>query len=248
MQSQHKLEKASAIMESGEYDTAKKLVSEIFHGDSKNKSSSDPGMEGSLLYHMAMVTKMEAEHRLVLEELNLEQPNVDTQLWEFFYVFVFDAKELMKKIGIEVKTEVSTIGEFPSEKEKTALFSKLTEKTNAIKDMLKKEDPKAKLGLQRLFLEQLRDWIGQTQGNVAISCHGNSMRPIRRVLEHLSLKQMLELMTPHDCVFTYDFDPRDWSAESPRETATKLDWKGIVISRKVRLATDTLNLLRVYYC
>ena len=107
-QRQRKLEKATASMDSGEYDSARKLISEIFHGDSKNKSNNDPGMEGSLLYHMAMVTKMEAEHRLVLEELNLEQPNVDTQIWLFVNEFVFDAEELMKKTEIEVKPEVST--------------------------------------------------------------------------------------------------------------------------------------------
>jgi 2,3-bisphosphoglycerate-dependent phosphoglycerate mutase len=98
------------------------------------------------------------------------------------------------------------------------------------------------------FLGQLRCWIGQTRGNVAISCHSNSIRPIRRVFEHLSLKQMLQLETPHDCVFTYDFHQRDWCIESPKERATKLDWKGIVISKKARLATDPLNPLRAYYC
>jgi broad specificity phosphatase PhoE len=98
------------------------------------------------------------------------------------------------------------------------------------------------------FLEQLGDWLGQTPGNVAISCHSNSIRPIRRVFEHLSMKQMLQLETPHDCVIIYNLHQRDWGIESPRERATKLDWKGIVIPRKVRLATDTLNSLTVYYC
>jgi radical SAM protein with 4Fe4S-binding SPASM domain len=155
-QRQRKLEKAVASVESGEYESARKLFSEIFHGDSESKSSNDPGMEGSLLYHMAMVTKMEAEHRLVLEELNFERPDVDTQLSEFLNDFVFDAKELLKKTDIEVKPEESTIGKVPSEKSKIALFSELTEKTNAIENMLMKEDPKAKLEIKSLFLE----WSG----------------------------------------------------------------------------------------
>jgi 2,3-bisphosphoglycerate-dependent phosphoglycerate mutase len=49
------------------------------------------------------------------------------------------------------------------------------------------------------FLSQLRDWLRRRHpGNVAISCDGNSMRPIRRVFEHLNLKQMIQLETPQD--------------------------------------------------
>ena len=36
----------------------------------------DPGMAGSLLYHMAMVTKMESETQVLLDELNVKLPNV----------------------------------------------------------------------------------------------------------------------------------------------------------------------------
>jgi len=97
------------------------------------------------------------------------------------------------------------------------------------------------------FLEQLRDWLGQAPGNVAISCHSNSIRPIRRVFEHLTMKQMLKLETSPDCVMVYDFHQRDWGIESPREMAANLDWKGTVIPRKVRLATDILNPLKKYY-
>jgi radical SAM protein with 4Fe4S-binding SPASM domain len=151
-----KLEEASAAIGSGDYETAKKIVSEIFHGDLESNKSTDPGMEGSLLYHMAMATKMEAEHRFVLEELNLEQPDVDVQLRNFFDVFVCDAKELMKNMKMKVKPEVAKIETVPSEKEKIALFSKLTEKTNAVENMLRKGDSKAELELQNLFLEWTR--------------------------------------------------------------------------------------------
>ena len=34
-----------------------------------------PGMAGSLLYHMAMVTKMESETRMLLEELHVDLPD-----------------------------------------------------------------------------------------------------------------------------------------------------------------------------
>jgi radical SAM protein with 4Fe4S-binding SPASM domain len=151
---QRKLEKASVAIGSGDYEAAKKLVSEIFQGDLESNISTDPGMEGSLLYHMAMVTKMEAEHRLVLEELNIEQPNVDTQLLDFFNVFTSDAKELIEKnLRMYARPEVATIQTVPSEKEKIALFSMLSEKTNAVEDMLRKENPEAESELRNTFLE-----------------------------------------------------------------------------------------------
>jgi broad specificity phosphatase PhoE len=97
------------------------------------------------------------------------------------------------------------------------------------------------------FLEQLGEWLGQTPGNVAISCHSNSIRPIRRVFEHLSIEQMLQLESPQDRAIVYDLHLQNWSVESPRRRATKPDWKSIVISRKVKLATDPLNPLKKYY-
>jgi 2,3-bisphosphoglycerate-dependent phosphoglycerate mutase len=97
------------------------------------------------------------------------------------------------------------------------------------------------------FLEQLKDWLGQNPGNVAISCHGNSIRPIRRVFEHLSLEQMLQLENPQNRAMVYDLHHRDLGIESPRERVTKPDWKSIVISRQVKLATDPLNSLKIFY-
>jgi 2,3-bisphosphoglycerate-dependent phosphoglycerate mutase len=52
-------------------------------------------------------------------------------------------------------------------------------------------------------LKQLTDWLGQTLGNVAVSCHGNSIRPIRRVFENLSIEQMLQLESPQDRALVY---------------------------------------------
>jgi len=39
--------------------------------------------------------------------------------------------------------------------------------------------------------------------NVAISAHGNSMRPFRRYFEKLTLQQMMELENPWDDYFEY---------------------------------------------
>jgi 2,3-bisphosphoglycerate-dependent phosphoglycerate mutase len=94
------------------------------------------------------------------------------------------------------------------------------------------------------FLKQLREWSGQNPGNVAISCHSNSIRPIRRVFEQLNLEQMLKLESPQACVIIYDLHLRDLSFEHPKGRTIKPDWKSIVISQKVKLATDPLNPLK----
>jgi hypothetical protein len=44
---------------------AKRLFQEIFYGVSGKQA--EPGMAGSLLYHMAMVTKMETETQVLLD-------------------------------------------------------------------------------------------------------------------------------------------------------------------------------------
>ena len=59
----------------------------------------DPGMAGSLLYHMAMVSKMESETQVILKELNVELPNVSAQLSKIYGDFESDAKELTKEVS-----------------------------------------------------------------------------------------------------------------------------------------------------
>ncbi|MDW8041176.1 MAG: hypothetical protein RMJ03_07195, partial [Nitrososphaerota archaeon] len=49
----HKLNKAFELLSSSDLESAVKIVYEIFYG-SRGSRSSDPGMLGSLLYHMAM--------------------------------------------------------------------------------------------------------------------------------------------------------------------------------------------------
>jgi hypothetical protein len=65
-----KLKHALTAISNEDFNGAKILLSEIFSGSSAGKHP-DPGMVGSLLYHMAMVTKMEMETRVLLEELLL---------------------------------------------------------------------------------------------------------------------------------------------------------------------------------
>jgi hypothetical protein len=53
-----------------------RLFQEIFYGVPSGKDA-EPGMAGSLLYHMAMVTKMETETHILLKELEVAAPDIN---------------------------------------------------------------------------------------------------------------------------------------------------------------------------
>lgn len=53
------------------------------------------------------------------------------------------------------------------------------------------------------FIKDLLKKMKKEKINVAISAHGNSMRPFRRYFEHLSIKQMMQLENPWDDYFEY---------------------------------------------
>ena len=93
---QQKLNQALTAIEEGNFDSAKRLSSEIFSG--VNGRQADPGMAGSLLYHMAMVTKMESETQVLLKELQVKLPDVSLKLGNIYSDFQADAKELTKEI------------------------------------------------------------------------------------------------------------------------------------------------------
>jgi 2,3-bisphosphoglycerate-dependent phosphoglycerate mutase len=97
------------------------------------------------------------------------------------------------------------------------------------------------------FVVQLEGWLQQNPGNVAISCHGNSMRPIRRVFEHLSLKQMLQLENPQDQAMEYALHVHSVNVDDCKERELEKDWHGIIVPSCVSLATDPRNPLKKYY-
>jgi hypothetical protein len=151
-QRQEKLNKLLANIAREEYSSAKRLFQEIFYGAFGKQT--DPGMIGSLLYHMAMVTKMETESRVLLEELKVAAPDIDEKLWRFFGDFASDATELTKNLvplNINPK-EVAAKANLTTD-EKISLFNKLNEKTRSISNMLDRKDPKAVSALEELFQE-----------------------------------------------------------------------------------------------
>ena len=53
------------------------------------------------------------------------------------------------------------------------------------------------------FISDLLRFMKKHKGNVAISTHGNSMRPFRKHFEHLSREKMMKLENPWDDYFAY---------------------------------------------
>jgi 2,3-bisphosphoglycerate-dependent phosphoglycerate mutase len=97
------------------------------------------------------------------------------------------------------------------------------------------------------FIVQLEQWLRRNPGNVAISCHGNSLRPIRRVFEHLSLRQMLQIENPQDRAMSYALHIHSINIASRGKSIAKPDWQGMLVPPHVKLATDQRNPLKGYY-
>ena len=134
------------------FTQAKRLFEEVFRGVTAGKSA-DPGMSGSLLYHMAMVTKMAAEPRYLLEALHVETPDVDKQLWRFYGDFASDVATLtsaLEPLSVDPKAEVNKV---LGTSEKIALFKRLTERTKAVAAQLDNRDSAASNSLMGLFRE-----------------------------------------------------------------------------------------------
>jgi radical SAM protein with 4Fe4S-binding SPASM domain len=155
-----KLGRALTAVANEDFDCAKRLFSEVFHGVSAGKRA-DPGMAGSLLYHMAMVTKMESETRFLLEELGADMPDIAENLLRFYGDFASDAHELTKTIvplyvnprGVASNASLST-------DEKILVFTKLAERAQALERMLSAKNPEAIKHLEGLFTDWSQHIVG----------------------------------------------------------------------------------------
>jgi radical SAM protein with 4Fe4S-binding SPASM domain len=126
---------ASAAVKDGDFGSAKRLLSEIVYGVSAGKNT-DPGMAGSLLYHMAMVTKMAAETKFLLQEFKANAPSVDGLLRRFYVDFTSDVRELSRGL-LTAHLNPNAIATKPlSTDDKITLFSRLAEKTRATDSQL----------------------------------------------------------------------------------------------------------------
>ncbi len=103
---------------------------------------------------MAMISKMSAESRIILEELEVESPAVEIAQWRFYGDFVSDTKELLEGIiELDDKVVMSVKNPVLGVEEKINIFRKLSEETKKVEELLDRKDSRAKDCLQILFCE-----------------------------------------------------------------------------------------------
>jgi radical SAM protein with 4Fe4S-binding SPASM domain len=130
------MEEIQGLLARGDIGTVKEKFSEIFRGVPYGKNA-EPGMMGSLLYHMAMVTKMETESTILLNELNVDMPSVDKDLERFQTDFAIDATSLLQKSGLlDYNSQVFSYSGSLNSEDKVDLFKKLDKKTQSVEKML----------------------------------------------------------------------------------------------------------------
>jgi len=153
---QQKLNQALTAITENDFDLAKRLFSQIFNGF--NAKQADPGMAGSLLYHMAMVTKMESETRMLLKELQVDLPEIAFKVDNIYEDFESDSKELTKEItSFSLSSKEIRSNPYLGTNEKISLFKNLNKKNKKVESLLTTKKTEASLELKRLF----RDWSEQ---------------------------------------------------------------------------------------
>ncbi len=154
---QQKLNQALTAITENDFDLAKRLFSQIFNGVNGGKQA-DPGMAGSLLYHMAMVTKMESETRMLLEELHVGLPDIATKVENIYDDFESDSKELTKEItSFSLSSKEISSSPYLGTNEKISLFKNLSKGNKKVESLLTSKNSEASAELEKLF----RDWSEQ---------------------------------------------------------------------------------------
>ncbi|MGD6806495.1 MAG: radical SAM protein [Candidatus Bathyarchaeia archaeon] len=145
-----KLNQALDAVEKQDFDSAKRLVNQIFNGAMGRQA--DPGMAGSLLYHMAMISKMESETQVLLDELKLAQPDISARLNSLYSVFYGDAKELLKDV-MQLNYDADTVSKTKhlTSEEKIALFTQFKASQKNVEAQLDNRDSTAVQALVKLF-------------------------------------------------------------------------------------------------
>ncbi|HJW65364.1 MAG TPA: radical SAM protein [Candidatus Bathyarchaeia archaeon] len=146
------MNKASAASDAGDFDETKRLVSEVVYGVSAGNQT-DPGMAGSLLYHMAMVTKMAAETRFLLQEFQAEEPQIYGQVERFYGDFVSDVIELSNPVLENTFKPNAVDAETLGTDEKIALFLELAAKTKKTLSKLENKTVVTSENIESLFQE-----------------------------------------------------------------------------------------------
>jgi 2,3-bisphosphoglycerate-dependent phosphoglycerate mutase len=93
------------------------------------------------------------------------------------------------------------------------------------------------------FLKDLLSFIKKYKVNVAVSAHGNSMRPFRRHFENASISKMMGWNMPYDTYFEYTIEVPSGKAPKP----AKKSWKSVLLPPHVKLASDKHSPFKKYY-
>jgi len=98
-------------------------------------------------------------------------------------------------------------------------------------------------GRVKSFIKDLLTFVRTYKVNVAISAHGNSMRPFRRHFERASIREMMRWEIPYDDHFEYVVNVPSGKQSKPGKTS----WNAVSLPPGVTLATDRRNALKKYY-
>jgi AdoMet-dependent heme synthase len=150
-QRRQKLATLQNCLADGDTVKVKSLFQEVFYGVSGKQA--EPGMAGSLLYHMAMVTKMETETRVLLEELAVHAPDIREGLARFYGDFASDAAKLTNAVPVTVSAPEVMSQPSLSTDEKISLFMDLDKKTRKTLGLLKTADSEVGVAIEKLFQE-----------------------------------------------------------------------------------------------
>lgn len=135
------------------YVTAKTLFSEIISGSTKRKNN-DPGLIGSLLYHMAMVSKMEMETKLLSKEFKLSIQGYTCKIKDFYTIFQTDVINLSQNLISKNISKITPPFNQPlTSKEKISFFHYLLDKTKLAESLIKKCSEKAIEEIDKVFEE-----------------------------------------------------------------------------------------------
>jgi radical SAM protein with 4Fe4S-binding SPASM domain len=150
----NKLNQIKTTITENNFERAQSLFSEVISG-SINGKHSDPGLIGSLLYHMAMVSKMEMETNLLSNEFNSPFSDHNTELQNFYGVFITDVIELSKDIlSSDFSKLNSNFTNSLGSSEKINLFTTLFDKTKTVESLFNIRDNGVVLEIEKLF----EDW------------------------------------------------------------------------------------------
>jgi radical SAM protein with 4Fe4S-binding SPASM domain len=147
----NKLNQINIFVSENNFDRARALFSEVISGSIKGRHS-DPGLIGSLLYHMAMVSKMETETKLLSKEFNSASLNHNYLLENFYDIFFSDVIELSKGIlSSDFSKWNSKFTDSLGSSEKINLFTTLFDKTKIIDSLFDMHDNRVVLKIEKLF-------------------------------------------------------------------------------------------------